>query len=107
MTTHLQRPAPARLRSLRPERHFGGSRGVTIWTYSRTLNGRHVEIDITHDAVTRTTVLRVYPWGGATTAREVTLHHLTRGDVGRLVYRAPYRNPAGRVVPAPAPALPV
>lgn len=107
MTTRIQRPSPARLRSIRPERHFGGSLGVTIWTYSRTLNGRRVEIDITHDADTRTTVLRVYPWGGATVAREVTAHGLTRRDVGRLVYRAPYRNPASCIVPAPAAVLPI
>ncbi|MFD6470807.1 hypothetical protein [Streptomyces goshikiensis] len=90
MTTHFQHPAPARLRSIRPERHFGEFRGVTIWTYSRTRNGRRVEVDITHDAATRTTILRVYPWGGATVAREITLHSLTRQDIGRLVYRAPY-----------------
>ncbi|WP_327309704.1 hypothetical protein OG730_42450 (plasmid) [Streptomyces sp. NBC_01298] len=106
MTTRIQRPTTGRLRSIRPERHYGGSLGVTIWTYSRTLNGRRVEVDITHDALTRTTVLRVYPWGGATAAREVTLHHLTRKDVGRLVYRAPYRNPAGYAVPAQGAALP-
>ncbi|MEV4868522.1 hypothetical protein [Streptomyces syringium] len=83
------------LRHVRPERHFGGPQGVTIWTYSRHLNGHRVEVDITHDAVTRTTVLRVYPRGGATLAREVTLHGLTRKDIGRLVHRTPYRNPAG------------
>ncbi|MFJ5635007.1 hypothetical protein ACIQF5_20510 [Streptomyces goshikiensis] len=56
---------------------------------------------------THTTVLRVYPFGGATVAREVTLHSLTRKDFGRLVYRAPYHNPAGRIVlPAQAAATP-
>ncbi|MER6520007.1 hypothetical protein ABT246_24525 [Streptomyces sp. NPDC001553] len=52
MTTRIQRPAPARLRGIRRERHYGGSLGVAIWACSRTL------------------------------------------------YRAPYLNPAGRVVPA-------
>ncbi|MCM2392623.1 hypothetical protein [Streptomyces albipurpureus] len=78
--------ATPHLRTIRPERHYGGSLGVTIWTYSRSLNGRRVEVDITHDAATRTTVLRVYPEGGATLAREVTVHGLTCKDIGRLVY---------------------
>ncbi|MEU6293070.1 hypothetical protein [Streptomyces sp. NPDC046988] len=89
------------LRSIRPERHYGGSLGVTIWTYSRFLNGRRVEIDITHDALTRTAVLRLYPQGGATCTREITFDGLTRRDIGRLVYRAPYLHPAGHVVLPP------
>ncbi|WP_326581861.1 hypothetical protein OIE69_44355 (plasmid) [Actinacidiphila glaucinigra] len=73
----------------RPERHYGLSRGVTKWTWTRILGRRITAFEITHDAATNTAVLRVYPNDGAVCSRELTVNGVKARQIGRLVYRDP------------------
>lgn len=75
-------------RAHRPERHFGGTLGVTIWTYSRLIGRRLVEFDITHDGATGETTVRVYPGGGLVPpSHDFSVRGLSKHEIGRLVYQ--------------------
>jgi hypothetical protein len=79
----------------RPERHFGGSRGVTIWTYSRIIGQRLIEVDVTHDAAARETTIRVYPGGGMVPpSHDFTVRGVSKGEIGRQVYQHLQSTPA-------------
>ncbi|MEU2996884.1 hypothetical protein ABZ684_04805 [Streptomyces sp. NPDC006995] len=80
----------------RPERHFGGSLGVTIWTYSRIIGRRLVEFDITHDGATGETTVRVYPGGGLVSpSHDFSVRGLSKREIGRLVYQLDMRFSEG------------
>lgn len=83
----------------RPERHFGESRGVTIWTYTRIVGGRVYEFDVTHDAASRETTVRVYPGGGMVPpSHDFSVHGVPKAEIGRQVLQLPMPT----ALPAPA-----
>lgn len=88
-----QFPISARLH--RPARHFGGSRGVTIWTFTRIIGGRLYAFDVTHDAAARETTVRVYLGGGMVSpSHDFLVHGVPKSEIGRQVLQL--AKPAGQ-----------
>ena len=73
---------------MRPTRHWGGSRGITKWEYTRIIDGRITLFEITHDDALKTTTVRVYPGAGWTPpTHDFTLHGLAPQHIGARIHR--------------------